>query len=340
MLATLISNFSNINNEIFNEDQTNDPDGYRHKYLELKRELLNYDITIATPDINTIDESKLNIYLDVPNKLVTNAKAMSVLIINENPIIHKNNWNKSSHDIFDLIFTWNDDYVDNKKYFKFQFSYEFPKKIIKVPFSNKKFLTLISANKKIVHSNELYSERFRAIKWFEKHISNEFDLYGRIWNKLTSSNRLLNFIFTKFLHPFSIFNINRVSYQGELDDKIKTLSKYKYNICYENAKNYSGYITEKIFHCFFSNVVPIYLGAQNIDTFIPRNCYVDKNEFSNYEDLIFFLKSIDELKYEKYLTNIDNFLNSNKSNQFRSSFYSKFIVKKIITSEKFKDIVN
>ena len=52
--------------------------------------------------------------------------------------------------------------------------------------------TLINANKTTNHLNELYSERLRAIKWLEKNIPNEFDLYGRGWNKLISSNKIIN----------------------------------------------------------------------------------------------------------------------------------------------------
>ena len=330
LLATLITNFANTKNEIFKEDQSNDPDGYRYKYLCLKNELTKHKINIATPDINKISKSRINVYVDIPKKIIINSKAISVLIIAENPTIYKKNWIKSYHDLFDLIFTWNDKYVDNIKYYKFQFTYKFPQEKFKIPFNKKKFLTLISENKKINHENELYSERLRAIRWLEKNIPDEFDLYGRSWNKLVSANKFINFIYSKLIHPISFFNIKTKSYKGDIFDKVKTLLLYKFSICYENASNYSGYITEKIFHCFFSNVVPIYLGANNIDNYIPSNCYIDKNKYRSYSDLIFFLKSINEKQYEEYLKNINNFLNSKKAEQFKSELYSKFIVKKIL----------
>ncbi len=332
--ATLITNFANTSNEIFNVEKSNDPDGYRYKYLCLKRELSNNNINIATPDINKISKSEINIYVDIPKKLKINSRAVSALIIAENPTIHKKNWIESYHDLFDIIFTWNDNYVDNKKYFKFQLTYKFPQKTLKTPFNKKKFLTLISENKKINDENELYSERYNAIKWLEKIIPDEFDLYGRNWNKLISSNKLLNFLYSKLLHPISFFNIKSKSYKGDIFDKIQTLSMYKFSICYENAINYNGYITEKIFHCFFANVVPIYLGADNIDKYIPSNCYIDKNKYKNYTELVAYLKSINEKKYENYLENIKNFLNSKEAEQFKSEIYSKFIVKKILDLKK------
>jgi hypothetical protein len=42
-----------------------------------------------------------------------------------------------------------------------------------------------------------------------------------------------------------------------VDSKKNTLEKYKFSICYENARDIPGYITEKIFDCFFAGCVPI-----------------------------------------------------------------------------------
>ncbi|MCL1721757.1 glycosyltransferase family 10, partial [Vibrio parahaemolyticus] len=51
------------------------------------------------------------------------------------------------------------------------------------------------------------------------------------------------------------------SYKGSVESKTHTLKNYKFCICFENAQMIEGYITEKIFDCFFSATVPIYWGA-------------------------------------------------------------------------------
>lgn len=43
------------------------------------------------------------------------------------------------------------------------------------------------------------------------------------------------------------------------EEKIKFLSQYKFNICFENAAA-SGYTTEKIYHAMLANCIPIYWG--------------------------------------------------------------------------------
>ena len=70
MFATLVTNFDNTKNKIFEKDLINDPDGYRSKYVELKKYFFKHGFDIATEDLNPIDSSKIVIYVDVPKKLV------------------------------------------------------------------------------------------------------------------------------------------------------------------------------------------------------------------------------------------------------------------------------
>ncbi len=108
------------------------------------------------------------------------------------------------------------------------------------------------------------------------------------------------------------------------------LEKYKFAICYENARDISGYITEKIFDCFFAGCVPIYWGANNITEHIPKDCFIDKREFESYEKLYEFITSINNEKYLQYLENIETFLKSDKAYLFSSEFFAKTLIGTII----------
>ena len=83
---------------------------------------------------------------------------------------------KEKHKYFNKIFTWHDELVDNKKYFKLNFSHLFPKSINKDLSKKQKLCTLIAGNKRVKHSLELYSKRVEAIRWFEKNHPEDFDL--------------------------------------------------------------------------------------------------------------------------------------------------------------------
>lgn len=197
-----------------------------------------------------------------------------------------NNWHK--------IYTLLDDYVDNINFFKFFYIDVNDCKLIKdiYSFSCKKLCTLISRYTTYNNPKALYIQRVKAIDFFSQNYSNDFDLYGERW-------------------PEKMYS----TYRGPVVDKVEILRKYKFCICYENSEC-NGYVTEKIFDCMAAGCVPIYWGAPNIEKYIPKNCFIDKKQFDNYEKLYEFIHSMKEFDYMNYLKNIEQFFNSDKAKPF------------------------
>lgn len=50
--------------------------------------------------------------------------------------------------------------------------------------------------------------------------------------------------------------------------KIETIGKYKFVLAFENSSE-KDYVSEKIFHVLHVGSVPVYMGAPNIDDFLP-----------------------------------------------------------------------
>ncbi|CAA6820123.1 MAG: Unknown protein [uncultured Sulfurovum sp.] len=275
---------------------------------------------IATCDINTIDDSDIVIYNDLPKKMPKqNNISKSYLIMNESPLVRPDNFDKSKHKYFNKIFTWNDDLVDNKKYFKFNYSFIIPKEIPK-KFHKQNLCCLIVGNKDSNHSNELYSERKKLIRWFEINYPKNFALYGVGWNEYRFKGikpiRAFNRIPIANKIMFKYFGEYYPSYRGKIKNKFETMQDYKFAICYENIKNISGYITEKILDAMFAGCIPIYLGANNITEHIPQNSFIDRRNFSSNEDIYTYIKNMNEKSYMEYLENIETFLNSEKGYKF------------------------
>ena len=112
--------------------------------------------------------------------------------------------------------------------------------------------------------------------------------------------------------------------------KKRILKNYKFSICFENSKNYDGWITEKIFHCFFSGCVPIYYGASNICDIIPKNCYIDYRNFKNNEELTNFLENMSNKTYQNHIKSIKKYLTSNKFIEgFGIDSFTNTIIKEI-----------
>ena len=99
------------------------------------------------------------------------------------------------------------------------------------------------------------------------------------------------------------------------------------------AKNITGYITEKIFDSFFAECIPIYLGAPDIGKYIPKDTFIDKNNFTTYDELYKYLKSMQKNEYNNYINAIKSYIKSDKIYEFSSEYFVDMIIKNIINTE-------
>jgi len=278
---------------------------------------LTYELKQDEYEVHTLDVYKkqnihpdICIFLDIPilsiNKIIDKQKTKAIAILREAELINKINYNKNRHDEFDVILTWKNSLVDSQKYFFFPSTRFVKEQKIEVEnFIDRKLCVLVNSNLSSKLKGELYSHRLKAIKWFEKNHLNDFDLYGYEWDKLKIQFKNRTIIKSKFLAP------KRLSYKGTVDNKLLTMSKYKFTICFENTNNVEDYITEKIFDCFLAGTVPIYWGATNIEKIIPENCFVDFRQFSSFEDMYTFVSNMSNKKYLEYINNINLYIDSN-----------------------------
>lgn len=242
----------------------------------------------------------------IPNwkeKIAKLPKEKLILVAYEPPSVMPEMYTKEAFALFGKVLTWDDSLVDNEKFFKFNYHVMSPMVKDAVPFSKKKLLTQISGNKTSSHPDELYSERVKAIKYFEKIKGDDFDFYGTGWGGMGFRN-----------------------YKGKVKDKIAVLKKYKFSICYENIKNIKGYITEKIFDCFQAGVVPIYWGASNVKDYIPSNCFIAREDFPTLRSLVRYLKNMKKQEYNHYLDNIRAYLNSCQAKQFSNEAFANSLL--------------
>lgn len=176
----------------------------------------------------------------------------------------------------------------------------------------------------------LYSERVRIIEWYEKNHPTLFSLFGPDWDVkpkiILTGGGLLNLFLVKVL-PRRKNNL--LIYKGMVEDKIKTLSTFRFSICYENVKDLNGYITEKILDCFVANCVPVYFGSKNINQIVPESCYIDRRRFKSNEDLHLYLTSITDSEYENYINSIKKFLKSENFIKFSPEYFVENIIKNI-----------
>lgn len=331
--ATLMVAPPYLNNKVFDaHDKYLNRDDCLSCFRELKNKLGEAGFLLATQDIHPAQASEVVIYSDMPKKLPALEDAhKSYLIIFESELIVPRNWKKSNHQHFRKIFTWDDRWVDNQKYFKINFSQKIPLATslpLTLDHKDKNFV-LVSSHKMVKHPLELYSKRIEAIRWFEKKAPEQFDLYGMGWHQRTFSGRFLRQL-NRFARLRNFRPPHFPSYRGKIENKCQVMQKYRFSICFENARDIPGYITEKIFDSMLSGCVPIYWGAPNIDQFVPKECYIDFADFHhNYELLFKFCTEMSNQQYKKYLQSIATYAQSEQIKLFSDRHFATILSKEI-----------
>lgn len=320
-----------INNNIFDSNCAANRDDCFAPYVLLCRQMLESDILLNTVDINTSNRIDIELHQDV--KDIT-AAPLNYLLMFETVLVMPSNGVEKNWEKYRRIFTWRDDLVDGDRFIKINF----PNPIV-IPEVDgwryrDRFCCLISGNRTLaVRDNRiLYPERVKAIRWFEQYAPHDFDLYGIGWDMPVMPPGLMGKLLRRGLsvlkkriklRPF-------LSYRGRVEHKREVLSHTRFAICYENVRDLPGYITEKIFDCFFSGCVPIYWGASNITEHIPAGCFIDRRQFIDTEAVYRYLKTITEEEFRGYQQRISDFLASDAARPFGSEYFAETIVSTIV----------
>jgi hypothetical protein len=204
------------------------------------------------------------------------------------------------------------------------------------------FLVMLNGNKLPRHRTacrELYSERLNAVDYFSR--TGDIDLYGNGWEGPPMLVGPAHLPFCKVpvpgtvqriqrhianlrhrLRPDSRLKAARKVYRGFAKSKAEVLGRYKFALCFENSI-LKGWLTEKIFDCFFAGTVPVYWGAPDIAESVPSGCFIDMRRFQTHAELRSFLKSVSDLELREYKENARAFLASPRYRPFTKQTFAE-----------------
>jgi hypothetical protein len=319
------------NNAIFDLDHQLNRDNCLYPFHLTREKLKNYGFEINTADLIQGKPTAFDLHMNVHRRGTTEN---SYLLMLETPQVFPKNGVESNWKKYRKIFTWNDDLVDNKRFIKINFPNLISVHVEDGFEKRDRFCCLIAGNKTLASydSRNLYLERIKVIRWFERHAPQDFDLFGTGWHIPSVHQGIAGKIERRIfralagmlkLRPFP-------SYRGRIEHKREVLSRTRFSICYENVSDLPGYITEKIFDCFFSGCVPVYWGASNIANHIPLDCFIDRRRFSDTGDVYDFLKAMSEQEFKGYQQRIADFLSSEQAYPFSAEHFADTLVKTIV----------
>ena len=168
---------SNNNNKMFQNSMAEIGDDLNYTSVYMKPFLEKLGHAVATIDTAPLESFDAVIFLDYLTKLnpyfrrlVKRGDKPIYLVLLESPAVRPDNWNRANHAPFKKVFTWHPAWADGQKYIRMHMPHKLPEFEPYAPSQANKFCCLISSQKYTwAAKEELYTERIRAIRWFEKN---------------------------------------------------------------------------------------------------------------------------------------------------------------------------
>ena len=160
-------------------------------------------------------------------------------------------------------------------------------------------------------ARDRYGARLRAIEAFA-HLD-DFDLFGEGWQTPHPA-----------VDPALHAAAQRV-YRGTTIDKLSLLAGYRFALVFDNTR-FPGYISEKLFDCFYARCIPIYSGAPDIAQYVPPPAFIDARQFASFPELERFLRGVTEADAMRYVEAAHAFLASPAYESFCADRFARDLV--------------
>jgi hypothetical protein len=289
-------------------------------------------VALNTRDVNggrPVDfELHLNAQRHVPHPV-------SYAYLYEDPVVRPINEDRATLAHYRKVFTSNETLIDGAHVLRLDYPNDLTIRPVPGFAARDLFCVMIASNKALLHPHprNLHHRRIEAIRHFERHAPERFALFGHGWDIPPVTPGVVG-RFAKRLNewkrrwrpgppPFP-------SYRGSIASKADVLDRARFSICYENSRGSPGYLSEKIFDCFTSGCVPVYIGTTHAAPPIPADCYVDGDAFASPQEMLAFLERIDAARFAQYQAAMRRFLASPEAARFTNAHWCETLVRTIL----------
>ena len=263
------------------------------------------DINLTFSEIE--DDTSDGIIYDIQHKNEIPSKKCNILLCVENCNFWKHYFHHNKYNNYDdkniNIYLYNhiDTILQSDKYIAI------PQIYIQIHYFKKFYNTI-----KPSISRNFHKKKFCLIATV---INNSF--------KLKIYNMLLSIDHCDLIKDFPHLKNESCYHSQEL---LNLFQQYKFVFICENSIS-DGYITEKIFNCYFSRTIPIYYGSNKITSYFNANTFININinlnqlEETKYEILSALM--LNEEKYNNYIS--QNIINTNYNDENYKERLNNFI---------------
>lgn len=292
-------------------------------------------IELNTADRNAGRPVAFELHLNAQRRLNQPSTATCYAYLYEDPVVRPINAERRVLAHYRRVFTSNEDLIDGAHILRLDYPNDLSLRDVSGWDGRDLHCVLIASNKALLHPDprNLHAQRVAAIREFERHAPDRFALYGHGWDIPPVRPGHLGRI-EKRLNEWArrLFPWRRPfpSYRGTVRRKAEVLDRARFCICYENSRGSPGYLTEKIFDCFTSGCVPVYIGTRHAQPPIPADCYVDGDAFASPADLRRHLDGITPAGFAAYQRAMRQFLASPAAERFGNAHWCQVLVDTIV----------
>ena len=296
-------------------------------YRRLRELFREAGIELSTADMNIGREVVFELHINAQRRL---PKCSAYAYLYEDPIIRPLNSEMAQLRRYRKVFTSNEILIDGKQILRLDYPNDLSLRPVLSFAERDLFCVMIASNKALLHPHprSLHGDRIEIIRFFEAQAPELFALYGKGWDipavRPGVTGRLIKRAneWRARIIPSRPFP----SYRGTVYKKSEVLDRAKFSICYENSRGSPGYVTEKIFDCFTSGCIPIYIGATHGIAPIPEGCYINGDRFNSPAEMLNFLHSMDANSHACYQAEILRFLAGPDSMRFTNAHFCQLLV--------------
>ncbi len=302
-------------------------------WRQLREGFAREGIELNTPDLNAGRELSFEFHLNAQRRLPTHTRCYTFLY--EDPLVRPLNADRAQLARYRKVFAWNEDLIDEAHVLRLDYPNDLHVRELPGWHARPLFCVLIASNKALRYADAraLHGQRVEVIRHFEAHAPELFTLYGHGWDIPPVQPGAWGRI-AKRLHEWRRrwrpADMPFPSYRGKVGKKADVLERARFCICYENSRGSPGYLSEKIFDCFTSGCVPVYIGSPHAEPALPPACFIDGDRFSSAAELLACLRSISEAQFSGYQQAMRAFLESPASARFGNRHFCERIVSTVI----------
>lgn len=311
-------------------------------FAELYKRANELDIVFATSDLLSAEDADVVIYMAQPNSpddvVAQKQKCpnlITIFVTIETSIGARYLFNPKNHVGYDAVLTYNKTIVDGQRYFYLPPRAYYRHRIRDgLPFEQRRVACLVGTNRKMRYRSGLFTMRkgwnFSFRDWVDyifcpgqlisyrsrvgsacaQYTGGEFDIYGEGWELLPETRHIFRGVPT--------------------ESTLDYIGNYRYYFAFENHTSDCGLISERIWDALWGDTVPVYMGHKRIDEFVPRECFIDANQFASPKEMLDWLRRSSKNTWSKYREAGREFIRSEAIAKFLPESFAEEFLHRVI----------